>query len=901
MKNLVFVFLVLTVPCWAQEVGKIPKTTPSCFALKGATVVVGDGRVLSNTTVILRDGLIESIGEDIVIPASAWEIDVAGKYLYPGLIDCLSELGVPKPAASRPSRGAPPAEPADREPDSPLMAYVRAADIFSPSSQEIQDWRNAGVLSLNVSPAIGIFKGQTAVVNLNGGPSGAAVVRSPAAARVVLQALSNRQYPASLMGAVAFFRQTLLDARHNEAALRLYDQGPQGLRRPEMGRGWEALWPVVRGKAPLILEAKREREILRAAELGAELGIRVIVAGGHEADELQAAQLRDLPVLISLNLPSKPADLHPEAEESLDAIRHRYRALRSAANLEKLGVPLGFYSDGGNAADFVPNIRRLVKAGMSPEAALQACTLSAARILGVDRQLGSIEEGKIANLVVADRDLLNEEARITTVFVDGEIYELPPPAGREGNKEVVKNRVREGLPEWKPDPRYPEVESHVETLIRNGTVMTVAKGTLRNADVLLRDGKIVEVGPNLSAGPAARVIDASGKWITPGIVDCHNHIASDAVNEASVAVSSMTGIQDVLNPADINIYRNLAGGVTTAQVLHGSANPIGGKNAVIKLRWGKPAQELLLQGAKPGLKFALGENPKRGGASTSGAFQRYPASRMGVEDVIRSAFLEAREYKRQWEDYQNRKQEVASAPIPPRRDLRLEPLVEVLEGKRLMHVHSYRSDEILMVMRLAEDFGVRIATLDHGLDAYKVAKEVARHGAGVTTFSDWWAYKMEAYDAIPHNAALLTRAGVVVSVNSDGPEEARHLNQEAAKCMRYGGLTEDEALALITLNPARQLGIDHLVGSLEPGKDADLVVYNQHPLSVYAVPELVFIDGDLYFSREADRLRQERVEAEKKRLLAWEKTESDKESPETEDPAPRPLPTASFTGQGGDR
>jgi imidazolonepropionase-like amidohydrolase len=890
MKKLLLVFLLFTVPLWAQ-VGRIPKTSPACFALKNATVFVGDGRVLTGTTVVIRDGLIESVGKDVPIPACAWEIDLTGNYVYPGLIDCLSEIGMPKPP-SRTHRGM---EASEAEVGlSALLAHVRAAELLSLTAQEERDWRNAGVLTLNVSPASGIFKGQTAVVNLNGGPSCTAVVHPAAAARVTLQPVSNRQYPASLLGVIAFFRQTILDARHNEEATRLYRQDPQNQRRPQTVRGLEALWPVVKGQSPVILEAKREREILRALELGDELGIRVVLAGGHEADEFRAEQLGNAPVLISLNLPSRPADTHPETEESLDALRHRGRALRSAANLERLGVPLGFYSDGGKPADFLANVRRLVRAGMSPVAALQACTLSAARILGVERQLGSVERGKIANLIVSDRDLLDEEARVTTVFVDGEIYEVPPDEGGRNREAGGGSRTPEGLPEWHPDPRFPRLESHRETLIRNGTVMTVAKGTLPNADVLLRDGKIVEVGPNLSAGPGAQVIDASGKWITPGIVDCHNHIASDAVNEASVSVSSMTGIVDVLNPADINIYRNLAGGVTTAQILHGSANPIGGKNAVIKLRWGRPAQDLLLQGAKPGLKFALGENPKRSGASASGAPQRYPASRMGVEDVIRSAFLEAREYERQWQEYEQRKQGCAAVLIPPRRDLRLEPLVEVLEGRRLMHVHAYRSDEMLMMMRLAEDFGVRIATFDHGLDAYKIAREVARHGAGVTTFSDWWAFKVEAYDAIPHNAALLTRAGVLVSINSDGPEEARHLNQEAAKCMKYGSLTEDEALALITLNPARQLGIDHLVGSLEPGKDADLVVYNQHPLSVYAVPEMVFIDGDLYFSRESDQMRQERLEAEKKRLLAWEKTEPDTDK---QAPARQPLPTA----QGGVR
>lgn len=412
-----------------------------------------------------------------------------------------------------------------------------------------------------------------------------------------------------------------------------------------------------------------------------------------------------------------------------------------------------------------------------------------------------------------------------------------------------------------------------DLLITNANIMTVSHGTIKGGSLLIQNGKIAAVGRSIQAPPGVRVLDATGKWITPGIIDCHSHIAADSINEAGTAVSSMTGIKDVLDPTDINIYRELAGGVTTANILHGSANPIGGKNAVIKLRWGKSAKQLLFKGAMPGIKFALGENPKRPGIRTRGQQgpRRYPSTRMGVEDVIRHSFERAREYKRRWDEYEQKKKAGVTPLIPPRRDLQLEPLVEVLEGKRLVHAHCYRADEILMLIRVADDFGFKIGTFQHVLEGYKVAKEIAAHGAGASTFSDWWAYKVEAYDAIPYNAAIMARAGVLVSINSDSAEEARHLNQEAAKTMRYGGLSEDEALAMVTLNPAKQLHIDNRVGSLDKGKDADLVIYNHDPLSVYAIPEKVFIDGQLYFSLEKDAQRDKDVMAERQHFLEMEK------------------------------
>jgi len=423
-------------------------------------------------------------------------------------------------------------------------------------------------------------------------------------------------------------------------------------------------------------------------------------------------------------------------------------------------------------------------------------------------------------------------------------------------------------------------------VIQNATVMTEGPKGIFKGSVVVKDGKISEIGEKVMVPQGATIIEAGGKFLIPGIIDCHSHIAgSGGINEGSVSVSSMVNIKDIINSDDIAIYRALAGGVTTANILHGSANSIGGQTLPLKMRWGKSAQELIFVGAMPGIKFALGENPKRSGnpqggrgAGATTPTARYPATRMGVEDVIREAFNDAKGYKADWDAYDA---EVAKGmhPIPPRVDLKLQALKEVLENKRYVHVHCYRADEILMMIRAADDNGFKVRTFQHVLEGYKVAKEIAAHGAGASTFSDWWAYKIEAIDAIPFNAALMTKKGVVVSLNSDDAELMRHLNTEAGKAMKYGGMTETEALAMVTINPAKQLGIDKTVGSIEEGKDADLVLYDGFPMSDFAKVEKVWIDGTQYFDREKEIAAQATKEAEKKKLLDKEKAAQQKTQP----------------------
>ena len=437
-------------------------------------------------------------------------------------------------------------------------------------------------------------------------------------------------------------------------------------------------------------------------------------------------------------------------------------------------------------------------------------------------------------------------------------------------------------------PAVPLGQAPQAIAIRGATILTVTNGTIRDGTIVLRGGRIEAVGTDVAVPPGAQVIDAAGRFVSPGIIDAHSHIAADSINEGGTTVSSMTRIEDVLDPGDVNIYRDLAGGLTVANVLHGSANPIGGTNAVIKLRWGKTrATDLLFEGAMPGIKFALGENPKDMRQFGQQGPRRYPLTRPGVEFVIRDAFTRAKAYRAAWQEYERRRQAGGDA-MPPRRDLQLEPLVEILEGRRLVHAHGYRADEMLMLIRLAEEMGFRIATFQHVLEGYKIAKEIAAHGAGASTFTDWWGYKVEVIDAIPHNPALMVRKGVLVSINSDSAEHARRLNTEAAKTIKWGGLTEDEAFALVTINPAKQLRIDDRVGSLEPGKDADVVIWSHHPLSSYAVADRVYIDGTLYYDRQAETARLTQVTREKQMLAASERPE--KAAPATTEPQPRSAP-----------
>jgi imidazolonepropionase-like amidohydrolase len=401
-------------------------------------------------------------------------------------------------------------------------------------------------------------------------------------------------------------------------------------------------------------------------------------------------------------------------------------------------------------------------------------------------------------------------------------------------------------------------------LVKNATVWTNEKdGVLQNADVLIRNGKVAAVGKNLQANDA-RVIDGTGKHVTPGIIDEHSHIAASSINEGGQSVTSEVRIADNLNPDDINIYRQLSGGVTTSHILHGSANTIGGQTQLIKLRWGANDEDLKFKGSAPFIKFALGENVKKSPAN-AGQQNRFPDTRMGVEEVLTDAFTRAKDYERTWKEYEAVKNK--KGIIVPRKDLELDALVEILNNKRFITCHSYVQSEITSAMRVADKMGYKVNTFTHILEGYKVADKMKAHGANASTFSDWWAYKMEVQDAIPYNAAIMSRVGLNVAINSDDAEMARRLNQEAAKIVKYGGVSEEEALKMVTLNPAKMLHVEDKVGSLKIGKDGDIVVWSDNPLSIYAKPDYTIVDGTIYFDRVKDEQMQKLVDVERNRLV----------------------------------
>lgn len=401
------------------------------------------------------------------------------------------------------------------------------------------------------------------------------------------------------------------------------------------------------------------------------------------------------------------------------------------------------------------------------------------------------------------------------------------------------------LPVETNDIRRPKLVTHGDVFIKDARILTATHGVIEKGCILVQRGKIVAIGPNLKAPAGITVIDATGKVVSPGIVDAHLHRGIDSTNEGSDAITAECRIIDVLNPDSKTLWQAVASGETSGLILHGSANPVGAQSLVAKLKYGKSVNDLPIKDAPRMIKFALGENVTRSGQQNS---NRFPHTRLGVEAVYRRAFTQAQEYIKKWKDY-DAKHDKDPKAVPPQRDLRLETLADILKRKIWVQCHSYRADEILMLVRLSQEFGFKIGAMQHALESYKIAPELAKAGVGVSVFADEWAGKLELYDCIPYAPTILHKAGVNVSVNTDGVSGTTAINIDAAKSMRYGGLSEQEALDLITINPARELGIAHRVGSVDIGKDADLVIWDGHPLSVYSHVDTTLIDGEVYFQR----------------------------------------------------
>ena len=419
-----------------------------------------------------------------------------------------------------------------------------------------------------------------------------------------------------------------------------------------------------------------------------------------------------------------------------------------------------------------------------------------------------------------------------------------PETSTPGAESKSQEKQENATPNEKPPQQPPAI--HNDVVIKGGTLLTVTHGRIENGSIYIHNGKIAAIGANVQAPANATVIDANGKWVMPGIIDSHSHIAlDDDVNEATSPVTPHMMMKDAFDYNDKMIYRALAGGVTTSLLLHGSANMIGGQAIVIKHKYGLGRDELLFPGAPQSIKFASGENPKR----VYGSRNQLPSTRMGNFAVMRQAFLDAREYMRDWDDYNAKVKKGDKDARPPKKDLKLEALADILRGKLLVQIHCYRADEFLTEMALAKEFGYKVRAFHHAVEAYKVADKIAANGVAIATWPDWWGFKYEAWDGIPWNAVISMHKGVRVALKSDSEDVTRRLNQEAGKIIHYGNVSEEDALKMITLNPAWIIGVDDRVGSLDVGKDADIAIWNSYPLSSVALVDKVLIDGDLFFDR----------------------------------------------------
>lgn len=730
----------------------------------------------------------------------------------------------------------------------------------------------------------------------------------PAATRGVL--LRGR-YPRTPLGVAAHWRQFLSDAQWYAKLRDWAEKDPTRVIDAPIDPDLEAMQPVVNGQRVLFWEADRADEILRALNIAEEFGANLVIVGGREADEVvERLRETETPVVLTIaRLPEvrvpvddigklraatrdRPAlgdDWRKRAFAPTEAfeLAETYRAerLRTATALEEAGIPWALsFRDLKKRDEPTKLLHEMIEAGVPREAATRALTTTAARICGVATGMGSLREGAIANVTVLDQELGEKDARVTDVVIAGRLYahelderhtgrdnddedadaeesndaQAAAAAADAGRKEDAADIEPTPLdpilthePSWMIETdaeRTPAFHTGGSVLLRNATVLTVTDGDKYESDVLIVDGKIRSIGKDLRPAQRTRELDLTGHVVMPGIFDPHAHIALDAVNEGTMSVTPEVRCQDVIRHDDPAIYWALTGGTTTIHTMHGSANTIGGQNIILKLKYGQSADALILAEQIPTVKFALGENVKRQGM-TRGRWRpedprRFPGTRMGVETVLNRALYAGREYAAAREAA---KQAGVDAR-PFRRDLRLEALADIIAGDIWVNCHCYRADEILRLLATCERFGIRVGGLHHCLEAYRILPEIARHGCGTATFADWWAYKIEAYDAVPHNAGELLKYGVNSTIKSDSSDLMRHMTLEAAKAAKYGGLTPNQALALITINPARLFGLHERLGSIEIGKDADLAIFNGHPLDTFSKCVVTLIEGEAYYT-----------------------------------------------------
>ncbi len=964
MKRFLFFFFFLSFGLYGQDyfiVNDGVKTKDYQYNVFTNANIYTDKGIINKGTLVEKDGKIVDLGLDISIPKNSIVFDLDGKFIYPSFIETHSSFGVKKPQRRSSGRSS------QYEPsrsgyywNDHIMSDYNSFGDYNYSQKEAKGLRDIGFGVVNSHRNDGVHRGTSFTVGLidNQNESYRIISKKTAEHYSFSKSLtSNQSYPSSTMGAIALIRQLHYDSDW-------YSQGSSVTKDLSL----EAL--IENKKLPKLFDANDKLNVYRAAKLSNEFNLNFVIKGsGKEYENVRELKKFNNILIIPVNFPKAFDVSNTNLNEKLTINQLRYwnQAPTNLGVLEKNGINFSITSsDLKNKKDFLKNIRKAIKNGLSEKTALDALTIIPAKSLNLNDKIGELDKGFLANFLITTGPIFDDKTEINENWVKGQrhivksndnvnidgnytfninekSYEvkisnslLRPKAnvkrdsiniksktslvddwlsvtffdsidgrlsfaqisskisstdnlsGRgidfnneaflfnipknKAKKESESKRKRKDIAgeTFVSDVTFPNVGFGISSIpgsrsihFKNATLWTNEdEGIIENTDIIIDNGKIIEIGENLKTPPNFSVIDASNKHITSGIIDEHSHMAATSINEGGHNSSAEVSIMDVIDPDDISIYRNLAGGVTTVQILHGSANPIGGQSAIIRLKWGSEIDNMFFEGADPFIKFALGENVKR---SRGGA--RFPETRMGVEQVFIDHFDRAKHYGETWNQYNSLSNREKRSVNKPRYDEELETLLEVIDGKRFISSHSYVQSEINMLMKVAEKFDFRIKIFTHILEGYKVADKMAKHGVGGSTFSDWWGYKFEVNDAIPYNASIMHNAGVTVALNSDNSELSRRLNLEAAKAFKYGNISEEEAWKFVTLNPAKLLNLDDKVGSLKVGKDADIVMWSGHPMSLYTKAEQTYIEGALYFDIDEHKTKLEKIKNEKSDLI----------------------------------
>ena len=929
------------------------------YAFVNATLVKDYQTTMPNATLLIKNDEVVQTGTLVAIPDGVTVIDLKGKYIYPSFVDLYSDYGIAK--AERKPGNAPEARLSPKKGayawNEAIHPEVAASNLFVANPERAKMLREAGFGVVLTHAQNGIARGSGAVVTLADDKENNLVLKGAASNHFSFNKGTSAQgYPSSLMGAIALIRQSYYDA----------DWYEKSKASSEYNLSLEA-WNANK-KLPQIFETNDKLDVLRVDKIAKEFDVSYIIKTNgtdyQRIDEIKATKsVLILPLVFGDVYDVE--DVYDAAQISLSQLKHWEMAPANPAIVAQNQIEFALTASGLDPTKFWANLRKAIKYGLTEEQALKALTATPAKILGLEKAIGSLEKGKKANFFIASKPIFEDEAVVYQHWIGGEMYlqnnyplikdlrgvydfvvgeskyelkikgenaeTLKFSLLKDTNSIDVKHKISGNFinlsfvlePKQNPnltrlsgvingtgfggeavladatsatwyanlktassapnelnvdkiDEKKPKIGAVIypfmaygnakiplersSVLIKNATVWTCEnEGILERTDVFIDNGKIAQIGKDLRVN-AAQTIDATGKHLTPGIIDEHSHIAiTGGVNEGTQEVTAEVRIGDILDSEDIDIYRQLAGGVTTSHILHGSANPIGGQTALIKLRWGAAPDALKFEGADGFIKFALGENVKQSNWGESNN-SRYPQTRMGVEQVVLDGF-------RRTKTYTAAKNNAKRGEILPRKDLELDALQEILDKKRFITCHSYVQSEINMLMHVADSVGFRVNTFTHILEGYKLADKMRAHGANASTFADWWAYKYEVIDAIPYNAAIMQEQGVNVCLNSDDAEMGRRLNHEAAKTIKYGNVSAVNALKMITINPAKTLHIDNKVGSIKVGKDADLVLWSDNPLSVYARAEKTFVDGICYFDQENDLKKSKENQLERERII----------------------------------